>query len=113
MGVKIGDGEDLNLINVGFRLSEKGEKVEMAVAIPVGNLGMVQGVSKQHHGRGEKVKVHFPKDLEKVKVKGGRARNPGEKVVKVLQVKVVSEKVLGTREHVSTVAKLDIKRQNA
>ena len=36
-----------------------------------------QGVSKQHGRReGGKVKVHFPKELEKVKVKGGRALNP-------------------------------------
>ena len=76
MGVKIEDGEDLNFINLGFRLWKKGEKVEMAIAILVGNLGIGPGSVQTTPREGEKVKAHFPKYLEKIALKGGRARNP-------------------------------------
>ena len=89
----------------------------MAVAILVGSLGIGPGSVQPTPLEGGKVKVNFPEDLEKVKVKGGRALKPSAQVSKVLQVKVAGQVLrgrgLGTRKYVSTVAKLDINGQSA
>ena len=86
----------------------------MVVAIVVGNLDIgawsVQTTSREE----EKVKAHFPKAMERVKVKVGRARTTSVKVSSGKDMREkVRGKVGGTRVHVSTVAKLHIKLHNA
>ena len=46
------------------------QKGEIAAAILVGNLGIGPGSVQTTPREGEKVRVHFPKVMERVKVKG-------------------------------------------
>ena len=60
-----------------------------------------------------KVKAQFPKVMERVEVKVGRARTTLVKEMEKDSREKVRGKVRGTRVHVSTVAKFPRKRQNA